>query len=156
MSDPVFQNHVEGTLINHPALAKLLCFEVTESVAVADPKTTHPFMERIRKLGVQFALDDFGKGVSSYGYLRKLPVNILKIDGEFVQNLAKDAFNRVTVKNMVEIAKVLELKTVAEFVEDEETLKELSKIGVDYYQGYLIHKPEPLTNLLNAALEQAV
>lgn len=125
-----------------------LCFEVTETAAVSQLSQVAEFIRAMRALGCQFALDDFGSGQSSFRYLKHLPVNYLKIDGSFVQDMLKDKMNEALVRGMHEIAESLHIHTVAEFVETAEVANALRDIGVDYAQGWHFHRAQPLQELL--------
>ena len=105
-------------------------------------------MQDIRRLGMRLALDDFGAGSSSFGYLKALQVDYLKIDGQFIKDVVHDPLDRAAVRCFCDVARVMGLKTVGEFVETDPILQELLSLGVDYAQGYLIHRPEPLAELL--------
>jgi len=98
-------------------------------------------MQQLKKIGCKFSLDDFGSGLSSFAYLKNLPVDILKIDGSFVRNIADDPIDFAMVKSIHEIGKIMGMLTIAEFVETEEIIKKLKEIGVDYAQGYAIARP---------------
>lgn len=124
-----------------------ICFEITETMAVVKLEETIEFIKTFRQLGSYFALDDFGSGFSSYGYLKNLPVNSVKIDGSFIRELLKDPVNQAMVSSIHDIASAMKMETVAEYVEDEATLVQLGKIGVDFAQGYAISKPFELENL---------
>ena len=124
-----------------------LRFEITETAAVANPELTRVFIHDLRTLGIRFALDDFGSGLSSFEYLRNLPIDLLKIDGSFVRRIHLDHIDYSMVKSIHGLASSMEIKTVAEFVENGEILNLLSEIGIDYAQGYFLHKPEPLNGL---------
>ncbi len=102
-------------------------------------------MQRMKQLGCRFSLDDFGSGFSSFGYLKALPVDYLKIDGVFVRGIAHNAINRAMVKAINEVGHVMGLKTVAEYVEDEATLGVVRELGIDYAQGYAVGPLRPLT-----------
>ncbi len=121
----------------------LLIFEITETAAVASIEAAKTFISVLRSLGCRFGLDDFGVGFSSFNYLKRLPVDYLKIDGSFVRNLSHDEGDRHLVRAIVQVAQGLGKETVAEFVEDEETLRLLKELGVDYAQGCLIGLPCP-------------
>ncbi len=127
-----------------------ICFEVTETVGINNLSDAALFIERIKEVGCRFSLDDFGSGMSSYGYLKDLPVDIVKIDGSFVKNLINNPCDFAVVKSITDIAHVMNKKVVAEYVETKEILDLLREIGVDYAQGYLIDKPGPLTRLLSS------
>jgi EAL domain-containing protein (putative c-di-GMP-specific phosphodiesterase class I) len=105
-------------------------------------------MEKLKVIGVQFSLDDFGTGLSSYSYLRNLPVDYLKIDGIFVKDIKTNPSDYAVVKSINEIGHFMGKKTIAEFVEDDEVLEILREIGVDFAQGYGIGKKIPITELL--------
>ena len=127
--------------------ATMLIFEITETATIENYDSAKDFLWEVRRLGCRFSLDDFGTGYASYSHLRKLRPDILKIDGSFVWNLASDNSDFVLVKSMNEIGKALGFKTVAEYVESPAILAKLSEIGVDYAQGYTIHRPEPLEEM---------
>ena len=99
---------------------------------------------------MRVALDDFGAGASSFGYLKNLPVDYLKIDGQFIRDLMTDPLDDVAVRCFVDVARVVGVRTVAEFVDQPEVLARLQAMGVDYAQGYLLHRPEPLSTLLES------
>ncbi|WPL15894.1 Cyclic di-GMP phosphodiesterase Gmr [Thiorhodovibrio winogradskyi] len=120
-----------------------LMFELTETAALSDIKAANQLMNRIRALGCLFALDDFGVGFTSFSYLRELPVDIVKIDGAFVRDLPSDASNQTVVRALVDVARGFGKRTIAEFVDSEETLLLLESFGVDTAQGYHIGKPQP-------------
>lgn len=128
--------------------SSILCFEVTETAAIANLASAIRFIRALKIQGCSFALDDFGSGVSSFGYLKNLPVDYLKIDGTFVRDIIDDDVDFTMVKSINDIGQVMNKKTVAEFVENEKINEKLSDIGVDYVQGYNIHTPEPLDNLV--------
>ncbi|MBK1701527.1 diguanylate cyclase [Thiococcus pfennigii] len=113
-----------------------ICFEITETAAVRSLERARALMEELAGLGVRFALDDFGTGLSSYGYLRDLPVSLLKIDGAFVRGLSDDPVNRAMVESINQIGHVLGLQTIAEWAEDGAAIEALRALGVDYAQGY--------------------
>ncbi len=119
-----------------------LTFEVTETVAIADMTLAEAFLAKLQKIGCRTALDDFGSGLSSFAYLRDLPVDSVKIDGRFVKNLAESPVDQAMVKAMNDIAHALGKKTVAEFVENEECFQLLKQYGVDYAQGYHLGRPD--------------
>jgi diguanylate cyclase (GGDEF)-like protein len=119
-----------------------ICFEITETSAITHLKSALHFMENMIAFGCSFSLDDFGSGLSSFSYLQKLPVSIIKIDGAFVRDMDSNEVNRIFVENIKRIANAMNKKTVAEFVENAEIEALLTEIGIDYGQGYHIHKPE--------------
>jgi diguanylate cyclase (GGDEF)-like protein/PAS domain S-box-containing protein len=122
-----------------------ISFEITETAVIANMANAQLFMEKIKKLGCCFALDDFGSGLSSFAYLKAFPVDYLKIDGLFVRDIATNAINHAMVSAINEVGHVMGIKTVAEYVENDLTLESVRNIGVDYAQGYAVGKLEPLT-----------
>jgi len=136
---PLIRQKLEMTWIS----ASRLAFEITETATVANYQQTREMIARIRALGCHFALDDFGAGFSSFDYIKKFPVDYLKIDGQFIKNLLHDETDQVLVKAMIDIARKLGKKTIAEYVESPKVLSLLKTLGVDYVQGYLLGKPEP-------------
>ena len=121
-----------------------LCFEVTETVAAQDPDKATRFITALRERGCHFALDDFGTGVSSFGYLRTLPVDFVKIDGIFVKGILDDEADDVLVASINQVAHVLGKRTIAEYVENEQILRRMAEIGVDFVQGYGVGRPQPI------------
>ena len=128
-----------------------ICFEVTETTAVLNLEDAADFMTEMKSLGFKFALDDFGTGLSSYKYLKSLPVDYLKIDGSFVINLDSDLNDYAMVKSINDMAHLMGKKTVAEYVENDMILDRLREIGVDYAQGFGIEKPLLLNNIFKDA-----
>ena len=124
-----------------------LCFEVTETAAIANLASATSFIERLRARGCRFALDDFGSGVSSFAYLKNLPVDFLKIDGGFVRQMLADPVDCAMVRSINEIGHVMGKQTVAEFAENEAIVAELRRLGVDYAQGYGVGRPQPLEQM---------
>lgn len=121
-----------------------ICFEVIESVAIIKMEDTLAFMRTFNRLGCSFALDDFGSGFSSYSYLKSLPVNQVKIDGMFIKDMLNDSVDTAMVASINDVAKAMGMQTVGEFVENEGTMAQLGKMGVDFAQGYGVAKPAPL------------
>ncbi|MDJ0553676.1 MAG: EAL domain-containing protein [Microcoleaceae cyanobacterium MO_207.B10] len=124
---------------------QMICFEVTETLAISNLHKATKFINSLKNLGCKFALDDFGSGMSSFGYLRNLPVDYIKIDGAFVRDMEVNPINCEIVEAIHRIGCVMKMKTIAEFVENENILANLQEIGVNYAQGYGIAKPNPLT-----------
>ena len=137
-----------------PRRASALCLEITETAVITRLSDAAHFVTQMRALGARIALDDFGAGASSYSYLRALPVDVLKIDGQFVRALMTDPLDQVAVRSFVDVAQTLGLETVAECVETPEVLLELVRLGVGEVQGFLLHRPEPLAQLM-ATVEEA-
>ena len=120
-----------------------LCFEVTETAAVSNLAEATRFMQELRRAGCLFALDDFGSGVSSFGYLRSLPIDFLKIDGTFVRDVHRDSVDRAIVESIRNVARQLQVRTIAEFVESEEALRQIVDLEIDLVQGYALARPRP-------------
>jgi len=131
-----------------------ICFEVTETAAVANLSCASELILQLKAAGFRFALDDFGSGLSSFSYLKNLPVEYLKIDGSFVRDMVQDPINTAMVESINEIGHIMGLKTIAEFVENEFINEKLKKLKVDFVQGFGIHKPEPFN--LHAGLVEKI
>jgi diguanylate cyclase (GGDEF)-like protein len=142
-SDPEFVNRIINTLDDFDIDASQIIFELTERAAVGNINIACQKMEKLKEAGFKFAIDDFGSGFSSFVYLKNMPVDIVKIEGEFVERLTSDEVDRAMVKSMIDIAKACGKEVVAEFVCDGETLEILQDYGVDYVQGYFIAEPKP-------------
>ena len=125
----------------------MICFEITETSAIANLSNAKRFIQALKKLGCRFSLDDFGTGMSSFSYLKHLPVDCIKIDGSFVTEMLNSKVDRTMVESIVHIARVMGKRTVAEFVESNEMLQALREIGVDYAQGHAIGKPAPFETM---------
>jgi len=147
LKDPAFRRMLLARLQEKPILGPHLCFEITETAAIGNLAVVNDFINAMREFGCSFALDDFGSGLSSFTYLKNLKVDYLKIDGAFVRDIASNAIDRSMVEAIHRIGHQMGLKTVAEYVESEQTLAVLREIGVDYVQGNGVHCPESLENL---------
>jgi diguanylate cyclase (GGDEF)-like protein/PAS domain S-box-containing protein len=132
-----------------PAVCQRLCLEITETAAVTNLADAAQFIEQLRAVGVRMALDDFGAGASSFGYLKSLPVDYLKIDGQFVRDLISDPLDEAAVRCFADVARVVGMRTIAEFVEHPAVLQRLREIGIDFAQGYLLHRPAPIDELID-------
>jgi EAL domain-containing protein (putative c-di-GMP-specific phosphodiesterase class I) len=143
LTDAQLPAYVRSQLREHGVPGHRLCFEITETSAIGNLVNAVSLIEDLKREGCMFSLDDFGSGMSSFTYLRRLPVNFLKIDGSFVRDIADDAVDRAMVSSINEIGHLMGLETIAEFVEDERTLAELRRIGVDHGQGYGLARPAP-------------
>ena len=124
-----------------------ICFEITESAAIHSLEQAQRFFSALRDLGCQIALDDFGKGLSTFDYLKQLPVDLVKIDGSFVRELAHSELDHAMVRSIHEVARIADKQTVAESVESIELILRLRQIGIDFLQGHAIHTPEPLSSM---------
>jgi len=129
-----------------------ICFEITETAAISNIVSAKKFISTLKELGCRFALDDFGSGLSSFAYLKNLPVDYLKIDGMFVKDIIDDPIDHAMVKSINEVGHVMGMKTIAEFVENDEIKGMLREIGVNYAQGYGIDIPMPLDDLLGRSV----
>jgi len=145
------QNVLELSVVN-PAK---LCFEITETAAIANLGYAQFFIDTLRSYGCKFSLDDFGSGLSSFAYLKNLHVDILKIDGMFVKDILEDRIDEAMVRSINDVGHVIGMKTVAEFVENNDIKQRLIEIGVDYGQGYGLGKPEPVDHILSYCLADA-
>ena len=142
LNDREFLDFLSRRLSQYHLSPQLFCFEITEDVAIANIKQIGNFIVSLKKLGCSFALDDFGKGMSSLTYLKNLPIDYLKIDGSFITELNKDKVSLVMVEAIEHLAKGIGLKTVAEYVESQEILDTLKALDVDYVQGYFLGRPQ--------------
>jgi len=134
--------------VGDATLAQALCFEITETAAVTNLSNATFVMRELKARGCKFSLDDFGTGLSSFMYLKTLPVDYLKIDGQFIRHIADDAVDRSMVEAICKVGKALGIETVAECVDSQAVLDELRRIGIDYAQGYFLAKPEPIERLM--------
>jgi EAL domain-containing protein (putative c-di-GMP-specific phosphodiesterase class I) len=125
--------------------------EITESVALHDLDNTRRFIDQVRAFGVKVALDDFGAGYTSFSYLKELPADVLKIDGNFIVNINAHPANVAIVEAIVNLAANLGMRTIAEWAEDAATIRTLAEIGVDYVQGYAVARSQPPEKLLVAS-----
>jgi diguanylate cyclase (GGDEF)-like protein len=150
LSSAEFLPFVRKQIEKYAVPGKMLCFEVTETVAVANLQRAQHFMHTMKTLGCRFSLDDFGTGLSSFAYLKLFPVDTLKIDGSFVHDIATNVTSQSVVAAIVEVARVMGLETVGEYVQDEKSMALLKDLGVTWGQGFLLGAPEPLADKLNS------
>lgn len=148
VADPAFLEYVGQWLDQQPGVARRLCFEITETAVIANLDDACRFIDAMRERGCRIALDDFGSGLSSFAYLRRLPVDILKIDGAFIRDLARGESDLALVRSMSQMGRALGKATVAEWVESEAMLAQLREVGIGYVQGYAVHVPCPLDELM--------
>lgn len=144
LNDEGFAPFVEEILMRTDVDPEQIVFEVTETSALVNLTATAKLLARLKAAGVSFALDDFGSGMSSLGYLKHLPVDYLKIDGLFIRNIATDRVDCAMVEAIAKVASVMGIQTVAEFVETQDVMDLLAGMGIDFAQGYGVHVPEPL------------
>lgn len=149
LSDDKFLDFIVREIETSSILPRHLCFEITETAVIANLSNATRFISVLREMGCRFALDDFGSGLSSFAYLKNLPVDYLKLDGSFVKNMVKDNIDRAMVKAINQVGHIMQIQTIAEFVEDEATMKVLRLLGIDYAQGYGIAMPRPFEQILN-------
>ena len=154
-ANPGFQAFIMDEIREVDVPPENICFEVTETVAISHIDDAIHFMTALRKFGCSFSLDDFGAGLSSFGYLKVLPVDYLKIDGSFVREVTADEVSRSMVDAICQIGKTMRLSIIAEYVGDEETQNVLRSIGVDYAQGFGIGKPVPFIDILTSLEHEA-
>jgi diguanylate cyclase (GGDEF)-like protein len=151
LNDEEFMQEVFGILRRNSHVSSFLTIEITESVALHDLKNTRRFIDKVRGYGARVALDDFGAGYTSFSYLKELPADLLKIDGSFVVNMNQHPANVSIVEAIVNLARNLGMKTIAEWAEDAATVQALAEIGVDYVQGYAVARPMAPEKLLQVA-----
>jgi EAL domain-containing protein (putative c-di-GMP-specific phosphodiesterase class I) len=151
LADADFAEFFSRRLKNSSVDPNQICLEITETSAVRDLGHAQQLIAQFKKLGVRFALDDSGTGFCSFAYLRDLDVDVFKIDGSFVRDVDRNELSLAIVKSIVEIARVLGKRTVAEAVEDARLSPILQQLGVDAVQGFAFHRPEPLRLLLASA-----
>lgn len=147
LGDEYLLEYLANRLSHQRTLAGKLCFEITETAAIANLSSALHFIQTLKSIGCRFALDDFGSGLSSFAYLKKLPVDFLKIDGLFIEDIASDPVSLAMVNSINEIGHVMGMETIAEFVKNDQILTRLRTIGVNYAQGYGVGKPRPLLEM---------
>lgn len=155
LNDPRFLDYVIEEVKTSGVDPQMLCFEITEQVAVEDLNLVNQFISSLKALGSKFSLDDFGTGVSGFSYLRALDVDYLKIDGSFVKNIDTDEVSRSMVQSISQVGHTMKLKVIAEYVENQNILDILREIGVDYGQGYHILRPGPLLEVAGHHLKSS-
>lgn len=156
IGDHEFLGFIREQFLAHGVAPQSICFEITETAAIANLADATRFINELKVLGCRFSLDDFGAGMSSFMYLKHLPVDFLKIDGSFVRDMLEDPIDRAMVEVINHIGHVLGKLTVAEFVESEAILAALREIGIDFAQGYVLGRPQPFTSFAERAAALAV
>ena len=149
LGDDDFLKFVEQEIDNSKVPESSLCFEITESAAVSNLDKAQAFIDGLRKRGCKISLDDFGAGLSSFAYLKNFNVDTLKIDGSFIRDITDNRISESMVAAITQVAKVMKLKTVAEYVETEETHKLITELGVDFAQGHFVGKPITFESVLS-------
>lgn len=152
IGDSLFQQFVFDQLDLYSIPPEAICFEITETETIGRFDSAIKFITELRKRGCRFGLDDFGTGVSTFSYLRTLPLDYLKIDGSFIRGIERDEVMQAIVESINHVGHVLGLRTVAEFVENEHVLEVLKDMDVDYAQGYALSKPFPLNDLFKKSV----
>lgn len=152
LSDDRFCDYLEKQVAQAALPPDTLCFEITESAAIAQLSRVTELIRTLKSLGCRFALDDFGTGLSSFSYLKQLPVDFLKIDGHFIRQIHQDPIDRAMVEAIHTVARTLGLQTIAEFVETEATLDTLRELDIDFAQGFLLGRPAPLTQIADGVV----
>jgi diguanylate cyclase (GGDEF)-like protein/PAS domain S-box-containing protein len=142
LSEEGFLDYVIDQIERHGVDAKRICFEITETAVIANLNKARLFIHALREIGCRFSLDDFGSGLSSFGYLKNLEVDFLKIDGMFVKAIVNNKIDRAMVESINNVGHVMGLHTIAEFAENDDIINMLKEIGVDYAQGYGVARPE--------------
>jgi diguanylate cyclase (GGDEF)-like protein/PAS domain S-box-containing protein len=150
IGDEGFLDYVREQFAQFPVRPQSICFEITETAAIARLDKATRFINELKALGCLFSLDDFGAGMSSFAYLKHLPVDFLKIDGGFVKNMADDPIDRAMVEAINSVGHITGKKTIAEFVDSDRVIALLREIGVDFAQGYGVAKPKPFGRRLQA------
>ena len=143
INEEKFIEFIQEQFSIHQIPPEIICFEITETVAISNLSKAASLIWKLKELGCQFALDDFGSGMSSFAYLKNLPVDYIKIDGNFIKNIADNPIDIAMVEAITKIAHVMGIKTVAEYVESQIVMDKLKELGVDYAQGYYLGKPQP-------------
>ena len=150
LADPATLDLIVEWLNEYQLSGKNICFEITETAAITNLSAAKRFIETLKFLGCRFALDDFGSGLSSFAYLKKLPVNYLKIDGMFIRGIADEQVDFAMVKSINEIGQVMGMQTIAEFVENKSIKSKVEEIGINYAQGHEIGEPVELMRLIES------
>ncbi|MEH2438955.1 EAL domain-containing protein [Nostoc sp.] len=148
INDDQFIDFLYEQFTLHSISPQCICFEITETVAIANLSKARQFIQSLQRFGCRFALDDFGVGMSSFAYLKSLPVDYLKIDGSFIRNIINNPVDNAIVTAITHISSVMGIKTIAEFVENDAILERITALGIDYAQGYSIGMPRPLGSIL--------
>lgn len=144
LNDERFLDFVKAQFETYSIPPQIICFEITETMAIANLSKAMHLIQQLKALGCYFALDDFGSGMSSLGYLKNLPIDYLKIDGDFIKDIAQNQVDCEIVEAIHRMARAMGIQTIAEFVENTEILTKLKTLGINYAQGYGIARPAPL------------
>ena len=148
LGDPNLLSFIKESMVSYEIPPTNVCFEVTETSAIINIDNTIRLITELRKMGTRFMLDDFGSGMSSFSYLKHLPVDFLKMDGAYVRDITQNKVDLAMAKAIQSVAESMQIQTIAEYVENEETLHCLKKMGVGYAQGFYLNKPQSLNEAL--------
>ncbi len=154
LSDESLLGYIEDELAAACVPPEKICFEITETAAIENLQQAERLISGLSAIGVRFALDDFGTGMSSYSYLRDIPVSFLKIDGKFVKDIVNDPLDRAMVESINQVSHVMGIQTVAEMVPGSAAVDRLRALGVDYAQGNWLSVPSPLDEVCAAETAQ--
>jgi diguanylate cyclase (GGDEF)-like protein len=155
LNDPTLMEFLFEQFHRYPVPRTRVCFEVTETTAITNLEDAADFIEAMKDMGCRFSLDDFGSGLASYGYLKHLPVNYIKIDGSFIKDAADDPADLALVRSINEMGHLMGKQTIAEYVENDAIRESMRSIGVDFVQGFGIEAPRPLSELVTSPAEPA-
>jgi EAL domain-containing protein (putative c-di-GMP-specific phosphodiesterase class I) len=147
LNDARFLDFVLDELTAAAVVPGAICFEITETAAIANLDRVISFMRALKSRGCRFSLDDFGTGLSSLTYLKNLPVDYVKIDGQFVRNVLRDGADECVVESIARMARAFKIHAIAERVESRDVMKRLGELGVSFAQGYFIAVPQPVSEL---------
>ena len=154
LNDKDFISYVEEMVEKFEIDTKTICFEITETTAVRNLHNAKTLIKSLKSIGFKFALDDFGSGLSSFQYLKNLPVDFLKIDGSFVADMVNNNIDRAMVAAINEVGHIMGIQTIAEYVENDQIIRKLQDINVDFGQGYGIEQPKPIEELFSIAIDE--
>ena len=149
IDDKNIVNYIKETAEEFEINTKHICFEVTETAAIKNLQKAKTLIKKLKSYGFKFALDDFGSGLSSFQYLKSLPVDYLKIDGSFVSDMVNNNVDHAMVAAINEVGHIMGIETIAEYVENDQIIKKLRELKVDYAQGYGIEQPKPIKEALS-------
>jgi diguanylate cyclase (GGDEF)-like protein len=153
LSNAQFQSFIRQAMREHVEIAPHLCFEITETAAISNLESVQSLIEDMKTLGCRFALDDFGSGLSSFAYLHNMGVDYLKIDGAFVRDMVRNRVDAAMVEAIAKVARIMGIRTMAEYVEDQATADALKDLGVDYGQGHYFAEAQPFSRLCDELLD---
>ncbi|HLO52303.1 MAG TPA: EAL domain-containing protein [Kamptonema sp.] len=156
INDEQFIDFLHEQFTKYMIPPEIICFEITETLAIANLSKAANFIKKLKELGCWFALDDFGSGMSSFAYLKNLPVDFVKIDGNFVKHIVENPIDLAMVEAINRIGHVMGIKTIAEYVENEAVMEKLKELGLDYAQGYYLGKPQPFHLIISSSMGEVL